>query len=227
MKRHFESGVGTGLGTMPITIVWGVKAVDAVDKLDPFSKGGVVYDDSFNPATPRAQRWLLRFCRAVRATDFNQREPGLQLTNCFIEHSKLFMESGCDATASAAQRACCGFDEFPYNEDVFNRCLRVYMPVPRQPERRAALREGHGPAGGARRRVQEQGAALVKQREVRRLLPLHGRLGVGAHADGAGRNAPRLVRQPARLLRAAGEHRRGHTCWPSPSPSPSPRSSPS
>ena len=129
MKRHFESGVGTGLGTMPITIVWGVKAVDAGDKLDPFSKGGVVYDDSFNPATPRAQRWLLRFCRAVRATDFYQREPGLQLTNCFIEHFKLFMESGCDATASAAQRACCGFDEFPYSEDVFNRCLRVYVPI--------------------------------------------------------------------------------------------------
>lgn len=129
MKRHFERGVGSSIGTMPITIVWGVKPVDAGDKLDPFSKSSVAYDDTFNPATPRAQRWLLRFCRAVRATDFYQREPGLQLTNCFIEHFKLFMESGCDATASAAQQSCCGFDTFPYSEEVFNRCIQVYVPI--------------------------------------------------------------------------------------------------
>ncbi|KAI0222764.1 hypothetical protein LSAT2_025972 [Lamellibrachia satsuma] len=131
MKRHFwfERAVGNSVVTMPMTIVWGVQPVDAGDKLDPFSKSSVVYDETFNLATPRAQRWLLRFCRALRTTDFYQREPGLQLTNCFIEHFKLFMESDCDATASVEQRSCCGFDTFPFSEDEFNRCVRVYAPI--------------------------------------------------------------------------------------------------
>ena len=131
MKRHFwfEKSASSNVVTMPMTIVWGVIPVDVGDKLNPFSKSSVMYDETFNPATPRAQMWLLRFCQALRLTDFYKRDPGFQLTNCFIEHFKLFMESGCDSTADKLQRSCCGFDTFPYSEDVFNRCVHVYVPI--------------------------------------------------------------------------------------------------
>ena len=92
-------------------------------------------------------------------------------------------------------------------------CADTYAlqaPLSHQPQRWASLLERHWQTCGARRRVQQQTALFAELREDGRLLSLHGQLGERANDDRAGGDASRLVCQSARLLRAPGEHRRGH-----------------
>ena len=125
----FEKAAGGSIPTMPMTIVWGVRAVDNGYHLNPHSRGTIEFDNTFNVGTERAQAWLYGFCQRLRGTKFYQLSSGTQLTNCFIEHFKKFMERGCLAPDGKDYSPCCRTSKFPYKEEVFSKCLRIWMPI--------------------------------------------------------------------------------------------------
>ena len=75
-KFWFEKSSSASRVTMPLTVVWGVKATDSGDRMDPASAGGIRYDPSFNVTTPQAQAWLLAFCRSLRRTEYYKPSSG-------------------------------------------------------------------------------------------------------------------------------------------------------
>lgn len=126
----FEKAAGSNVATMPLTIVWGVKPVDNGNHLDPFSEGELVYDSSFNVASPAAQKWLLTFCADLRRTRMYQLLPGAQITNCFIESFKKFMEQDCEGIKPGERNEpCCRSNTFPYSEADFRHCMKLYQPL--------------------------------------------------------------------------------------------------
>lgn len=120
----FEKAVGDQNPLMPLTIVWGVENVDNGDKLNPYSKGTVEYDLSFNPSTPRSQNWLRQFCRNLREAGFYKKVSPFEISNCFIEHFVHFMKMPC----TKSEIICCR-KTFPYKEDIFNACVKKYIPI--------------------------------------------------------------------------------------------------
>ena len=125
----FEKAAGINNPTMPLTMVWGVEAVDNGDHMDPFSEGSLVYDVTFNVATPEAQEWLLNFCQGLRGTDLYQLSYGPQISNCFIEHFKRFMERSCEGPDREQLQPCCRESPFPYSESTFQKCMAKYRPL--------------------------------------------------------------------------------------------------
>lgn len=88
-ERQLEAEASTRL---PIRIVWGVKPIDDGDQFDPFSRGALQMDDSFNMLGVAAQEWMLQFCRDLRKQDFYLSSMGPLLPNCFMETFKSWME---------------------------------------------------------------------------------------------------------------------------------------
>ena len=124
----FEKAAGVGTPTMPMTVVWGVDALDNGDHLNPYSEGNLQFDTGFDIADPESQQWLLKFCKRLRHTEMYQLSYGPQITNCFIEHFKRFMERRCQGV-NANLTPCCESSPFPYSREVFIKCLRVYRPL--------------------------------------------------------------------------------------------------
>ena len=127
MKEQFwfEKAAGSSVATMPLVIIWGVYPVDNGNYLDPHQTGSLELDTSFNMATPAAQKWLMEFCASLRSTKYYHPYPGLQLTNCFIENFKKYMERPCDRD----ETKCCGLTKFPFPKKDFEECLRLYVPL--------------------------------------------------------------------------------------------------
>lgn len=84
------------MAKLPLRFVWGVKAEDTGNYLDPSSKGSLVLDPSFNMAAPESQRWLADFCRDIRNEPFYQPTLGPLLPNCFIETFQSWMQRRCE-----------------------------------------------------------------------------------------------------------------------------------
>ena len=122
----FEKAAGASNPTMPLTLVWGVKAADNSNKLDPHSQVTLEFDTTLNVTSSEAQQWLLDFCRALRSTEMYQTSSGPQLTNCFIEGFKRFMERGCEGLGGENYSPCCRTSKFPFEPSVFVQCIRVY-----------------------------------------------------------------------------------------------------
>ena len=114
---------------MPLTVVWGVRAADNGNKLDPYSQVTLEFDTALNVTSLEAQQWLLDFCRALRSTEMYQTSSGPQLTNCFIEGFKRFMGRGCEGLGGENYSPCCRTSKFPFEPSVFLQCIRVYRQV--------------------------------------------------------------------------------------------------
>ncbi|RUS87455.1 hypothetical protein EGW08_004771 [Elysia chlorotica] len=110
----------------PITVVWGVLASDTGDPLDPKSKGHLTFDPDFDMTTPDAQKWLLKFCRRLRETDFYHHVPGIRLTECFMEN---FVSGWMARPCREENDECCNQTKFPYPTAVLTRCLADYIVV--------------------------------------------------------------------------------------------------
>ena len=112
---------------MPLRFVWGLQAVDGGNHLDPSSKGQLHLDYSFDPATPDAQRWLIRFCEEVRRQPFFTAPLGSPLlSNCFMKTFKEWMERPCNDGFGSDNRApCCRGSSggFPFTRAIFSLCL--------------------------------------------------------------------------------------------------------
>ena len=126
-KFGFERVARNRLPKIPITIVWGVSPSAKGKKLNPFSKSNLHYDTSFDMSRPLSQKWLLKFCRRLRGMKYYQSMPGIQLTNCFIEHFKRFMERDCEGPRGQTYQPCCNA-KFPYPRRIFRKCLNKWTP---------------------------------------------------------------------------------------------------
>ncbi|XP_052768967.1 protein dispatched homolog 1-like isoform X1 [Mya arenaria] len=121
----FEKAVGERRPLMPITIVWGIEKSDNGDRLNPYDKGFVTFEDSFNPSSPRSQIWLRQFCFKLRESGFYQRVTPFEIPNCYIEHFTLFMRQPC----TVEEPVCCQRTNFPFPEKIFSHCIEKYIPL--------------------------------------------------------------------------------------------------
>lgn len=98
--------------------------MDNGNYLDPGARGTLEWDESFNVSSQAAQRWLLQFCRGLRAQPFYHSTLGPLLPNCFVESLPAFMQRRCiDPIDSRIDRApCCESSVFPYEPAVLEYC---------------------------------------------------------------------------------------------------------
>lgn len=112
------------LSPMPIRVVWGVLPVDNGDYLEPSDKGDLVFDNSFNMSAKSSQTFLLHFCQDLRKQPFFKPTIGFHLSDCFIETFKSWMNRDCfDEILNMSFSPCCSSASFPYEPEVFNKCL--------------------------------------------------------------------------------------------------------
>ena len=121
----FEKAVNERKPLMPLTFVWGVEEEDSGDSLDPYNRGTLTFDRSFNPSTRAAQTWLKQFCVNVRDSGFYMKVSPIESTNCFIEYFITYMNQNC----TSEETTCCQRNVFPYDERLFNYCLARYIPL--------------------------------------------------------------------------------------------------
>ncbi|TRY78598.1 hypothetical protein TCAL_06908 [Tigriopus californicus] len=121
----FEQSVTRDISMrMPLRFLWGVKSIDNGDNLNPADMGSLVLDPGFDLTTPDAQRWMLKFCHDARKQSFYSHTMGPQLSNCFMETFKKWMDRRCNDTLSGKDKTpCCQATKFPYPNNVFEKCL--------------------------------------------------------------------------------------------------------
>ncbi|KAI2797260.1 Protein dispatched 1 [Blomia tropicalis] len=112
---------------LPIRIIFGILPIDNGNDLNPFDRGTLQFDPQFDITKPESQIWLLDFCRDLRMQPFYRPMVGPQLTNCFIETFKSWMEHR-RCTEYVGNRKidrfpCCSVSTFPYEPSVFRQCL--------------------------------------------------------------------------------------------------------
>ena len=122
LKDQFrsETSPSQGSATFPIDIVWGVKAADNGDALNPYDHGHFEWDENFDIITSESQEWLLRFCRRLRNQDFYAKKNGL-VRYCFLE---AFYNQSCEdpLTTNISYYPCCRETAFPFNKTVLDFC---------------------------------------------------------------------------------------------------------
>ncbi|XP_033734465.1 protein dispatched homolog 1-like [Pecten maximus] len=130
-KFWFEREHTEHRSLLPLTIVWGVLPIDNGNSLDPYDKGDLKFDYSFNPLTSNAQKWFLNFCKKIRQTDFYFDLPGFQFTNCMFEDFQALMKRPCiDYMQGIDHSPCCNATESqPLSSTSMLQCLTEYIPV--------------------------------------------------------------------------------------------------
>lgn len=132
-ERHKERSIGHRKSSMitgdalPVRIVFGLDAKDNGDMFDTHDRGTLVFDPNFDLADPKAQSWMLDFCKKLRQQRFIQTSnAGLEWSNCFIETFKSWMESRpCQDPVQTEidHSPCCQAYEFPFSRSTFNKCV--------------------------------------------------------------------------------------------------------
>ncbi|CAH1644516.1 unnamed protein product [Spodoptera littoralis] len=121
--ERFGKDIGTG-SKMPLRWIWGVKAIDNGNHMDPASKGHIEFDGSFSVSEPDSQKWLAGFCNRIKKQPFFQPTLGPLLPNCFIESFKMYMSRRCiDHIDKINRTPCCETSVFPYKKEVFEFCI--------------------------------------------------------------------------------------------------------
>ncbi|ESO83544.1 hypothetical protein LOTGIDRAFT_51941, partial [Lottia gigantea] len=124
----FEKNKGD-IPLLPITVIWGIHAIDNGDPLNPNERGTIVFDNSFDLTTEHAQIWILEFCQRLRRSSFYLKTPKIQLTNCFLENFVYqYMQQPCHVVTTD-NTPCCNTTKFPYSKAIFNKCLARYIPA--------------------------------------------------------------------------------------------------
>lgn len=108
---------------LPLRFVWGVKPIDSGNFYDPYSRGKLHFDSSFDMADAESQLWLKQFCGKIRKQAFYQPTSGPLLPNCFIESLETWMTRRCKDTVDNIDRSpCCEISSLPYKRSVFKKC---------------------------------------------------------------------------------------------------------
>ncbi|XP_070577195.1 protein dispatched homolog 1-like isoform X2 [Ptychodera flava] len=121
-KFWFEKKKNSLFNNMPITIVFGVKAIDKGSHLNPEDRGGVELEERFSISKPESQEWLLTFCHRLKNQTFYKRMTAFSYNECFIETFKMWLQS---RPCLQDGDPCCRDTHFPCKENVFNYCLKV------------------------------------------------------------------------------------------------------
>lgn len=121
--ERFGRDIGVG-SKMPLRWIWGIKAIDNGNHMNPGSMGELIFQDDFTISDPKSQVWLLGFCARLRAQPFYQQTIGILLPNCFIESFKMYMNRKCvDSMDNIDRTPCCETSTFPYKKEVFDFCI--------------------------------------------------------------------------------------------------------
>jgi len=121
--------------TLPIRIVFGIIPIDNGNHLDPEDRGAITFDPRFDLAEPNAQIWIIDFCHKLRQQRFVHLSSTPDLSNCFIETFKSWMETrSCrdPIFADLDRSPCCQSSEFPYSRSTFNRCIGEAINIMRK-----------------------------------------------------------------------------------------------
>ncbi|KAK3931850.1 Protein dispatched, partial [Frankliniella fusca] len=123
LERNSASNV-----KLPLRFVWGVKPIDSGDYFNPYSKGKLHFDPSFDMTSPASQLWLKQFCAKIRKQPFYSSTLGPLLPNCFIESLESWMTRRCKDTIDNIDRSpCCEVATIPYSRSVFKNCTVQVM----------------------------------------------------------------------------------------------------
>ncbi|CAK1552866.1 unnamed protein product [Leptosia nina] len=121
--EKFGRDIGSGV-KMPLRWIWGVKAIDNGNHMDPSSRGKLIFDEDFSISKPESQEWLSKFCRNLKSQAFYQPTLGPLLPNCFIESFKMYMSRRCfDVIDKMNRTPCCESSRFPYSKEIFDFCI--------------------------------------------------------------------------------------------------------
>jgi len=121
--RNLLSEVLTDRAGSEAFIIWGVSAADTGNHLNPESFTSLVLDESFNPKSLEAQRYLVGFCDRWFETDFALKpSPDYECPmNVFESWLKEQSQSNCPDEAYT--KYCGGAGSIPIAEDDFDACI--------------------------------------------------------------------------------------------------------
>ncbi|XP_071961976.1 protein dispatched homolog 1-like [Antedon mediterranea] len=111
--------------SIPVNIIFGVRAVDNGNHWDPDDAGHLVLDDSFDISSPDSQQWMYGFCQRLREQTFYKPTLGYHPESCFMEGFRDWMtENPCLTPSGIDVSPCCNHTKFPYSRPVFEYCLK-------------------------------------------------------------------------------------------------------
>jgi len=105
------------------SIAFGLTAADTGDHLNPDSFTTLVLDDSFNPSSEEAQKFLLGFCDRLFANDFAS--PPKNDYECPINRFDEWLkgQSSSESPSDEYVQNCTGASSVPVPSEVFNPCI--------------------------------------------------------------------------------------------------------
>jgi hypothetical protein len=121
--------------TLPVRIIFGVKASDNGDHFDPHHRGTLVFDRNFDIAEQNTQIWLSKFCQKLLQQRFIHPPLMTDMSNCFMDTFKSWMETRkCrDPINPEVDRTpCCETSEFPFDRYTFNKCMLEAVSIMRK-----------------------------------------------------------------------------------------------
>ena len=122
-----------------IQFVWGLRAEDTGNWIDPKDNGTLLYDEQFDMYSEAGQIWMNNFCKNLLDQDFIV-SPAR--TECFFERFQKTVTSSCNATSINTQ-PCCDL-QFPLNHTMAKLCLHsplvlTSLSLSAEAERKAVL----------------------------------------------------------------------------------------
>ncbi|XP_033115850.1 protein dispatched homolog 1-like [Anneissia japonica] len=111
--------------SIPVNILFGIRAVDNGNHWDPDDTGHLVLDDTLDISSPESQEWMYQFCQRLRKQTFYKPLPGYHPEACFMEGFRDWMaRNPCLTSTGVDVSPCCNKSTFPYTKAVFEYCLK-------------------------------------------------------------------------------------------------------
>ena len=150
-KFRFEASASGEGGVFPIDMFWGLKAVDTGDSLDPTDHGQMEWDGTFDVISPASQRWLMQFCKRIRAQDFAANESPEMAQGCFLE---TFYNQSCITSQGVPLYPCCRNSSFPFDKATLDECaVQRLVSASRKTDPSAFIYDASGNIRGLHLRV--------------------------------------------------------------------------
>lgn len=113
---------------MTIYFIWGIRALDNGNGLDPHSTGNLQFDPEFVLATSENQKWMKNLCEKISKLPFYDpvlNAGMLSLDACFIDTFTRWMKRDCQNFLGKNQsyKPCCNISKFPYENSTFHQCI--------------------------------------------------------------------------------------------------------
>ena len=102
--------------SFPINLIWGIKATDTGDQFNPYDMGTLKWDENFNIASEKSQKWIDAFILQLREQAFFAKGQKLSFIEQFFSHMRM--------NCTKNNTVCCNDSTFPYNASVFSYCMK-------------------------------------------------------------------------------------------------------